>query len=71
MNNQLLKFSLNHDSVGTRYCGSFPHKTSKDWIPHQDSHWVQEQGSFKVWRAEASVGDKYYVESSVYWARVS
>ena len=66
-----MNFSLNHDAVGTTYSGSFPCDDPADWTPHPESYWVQKQGPFDAWRFRAMLGDRYYVDSGVYWARVS
>ncbi len=66
----MTNFSLNHDAIGTTRSGSFPCDNPEEWIPHPESCWVKEQGSFEEWRERARVGDKYYIAPSVYWARV-
>lgn len=67
------KFSLNHDAIGTTRSGSFtpPGFDPEEWIPHPESYWTKTQGDFDTWRESATLGDKFYVESSVYWTRVS
>jgi hypothetical protein len=68
-----MKFSLNHDVVGTRTYGSF--NTPEEWEETSDDnageYWAEKAGmTLCEWKAQARVGDKYYVATSVYLARV-
>ena len=67
------KFSLNHDAIGTRTSGSF--RRPDDWIETEDDnggdYWAEKAGmTLGKWKAGANIGDRYYVATSVYIARV-
>lgn len=71
-----MKFSLNHDAIGTRYSGSYSGDSGQDWsweatATPEDSYWHKQAGmSRDEWAKKAQIGDRYYVAPSVYWARV-
>ncbi len=67
-----MKFSLNHDSIGTRFSGSFNHPEGWEDTPDENSgYWAEQAGKpLGEWKRTAAVGDKYYVATSVYVARV-
>lgn len=65
-------FSLNHDSIGTRFSGSYcipSGMTERDF--ERDALDFNSGQSFMDWKEGATVGGSvYYVDYSVYWARV-
>lgn len=71
------QFSLNHDTIGTRFSGSFSGDQDQDWswegtAPEEGSYYRDIMGGISLddWAKIAQIGQKYYVAPSVYWARV-